>query len=117
MAFWVCVASLLLAALLLPRRLRQDPRWRGCGRWSVACAAVALGLLAVPLLAGFDLLADWGGLLERLMAATGLGWLELLAVRLLVVTAAEVSPRAPGDPRGRGMADAGDWGALHPSTP
>ena len=124
-AFWGCVASLLLAAMLLPRRLRQDRRWHGCGRWSVVCAVVALCLLAAPLLAGPGLLAGWGGLLERLLAATGLGWLELLAVRLLVLTATEAPvrvrlvPRAwrGRAPRDEGVVDAGGWGAMRTSAP
>ncbi len=137
-AFVLCVGSVLLAAFRLPGYLGRDPRWRGRARWSTRGGSLALGGLAAVALADPALLARWGGLLERLLVAGGLGWLACLGLQLLLITraapactAAIVAPAAPACPAPRpcgwparqrgGRAGAAPAGALardkKPGTP
>jgi hypothetical protein len=80
LASGVGYASLLVTPLLLARRFRGDPQWEALGPPAVATtigSAVLLGLL------WSETVAQWGGVIQRVIATFPLGMMAALAVKLL----------------------------------
>jgi hypothetical protein len=79
-AFWIFPAAILLIA----PSLRNDPRWRGIFRYTLVAFVLAFVLeLTIGVLPD-DL--SWFGLLERLIVANMIIWVEVAAVRLLLLS-------------------------------
>ena len=74
-----------MAALFMAARLARDERWRRFRFYSIASgvATIALFVLFGPI----DAFPDQSGLVQRLMAATMLSWIEVMALRLLWLSA------------------------------
>ena len=70
--FWT---SLPVAAVDLSSRLRQHAAWRTSGRLSLAFGVVSLIELVLSLA-----VSPLGGLMERMLLITDLGWVGLVAV-------------------------------------
>jgi len=77
----VTVFALILAPVLLFRRLRRDPEWRNLGGYSIATTVVALAFAVMASLPAF---ADLEGLMQRLVTAVLLAWVFVIAIRLYV---------------------------------
>ncbi len=76
-AFWIFPVAILIIA----PSLRNDPDWRGIFLYSVFT-----GLLAVALVITLGFLPDdasWFGLLERILVANMIIWVEVAAIKLL----------------------------------
>lgn len=69
-AFVLFVLALVPALVLLWRRMREDPRWRGHARYTLATALVASACLVLP------------GAAYYLFLAAVLAWFEVTAVQL-----------------------------------
>jgi MFS family permease len=79
-AFWIFPAAILALA----PSLWQDPRWKGIFLYTVIA-----GILAVPLVITLGVLKDdisWFGLLERIVVANMIIWVEVAAIRLLLLS-------------------------------
>jgi hypothetical protein len=79
-AFWIFPAALLA----ITPSFRKDPNWRGIFRYTMVA-----GILAVPLVITLGVLKDdisWFGLLERIVVANMIIWVEVAAVRLLFLS-------------------------------
>ena len=91
--------ALPLASLSIAPRLKQDPRWRALAPYSVAS-----GLLTLLLLPGYfwgiqaASLQPWMGLYQRILIAIPMSWLEVMAVRLLLVASRSDGTSASGSP-------------------
>jgi MFS family permease len=72
-----------VAVALLLSSIRHDPRWHGIFRYSVVTGIIALGFavghIFVPHL-------SWFGLYERLTVANAIVWVEVSAIRLLLLS-------------------------------
>jgi len=82
-------ASLLVAPLLVARRFRGDPEWEALRRPAVATtigSAMLLGLF------WSDTMAQWGGVIQRVIATVPLGMMAALAVKLLNRDSQAVGP-------------------------
>jgi hypothetical protein len=73
-------ASLLVAPLLLARRFRGDPDWDALRLPALATTA---GSAALLVLFWSQALAQWGGVIQRVIATVPLGMMAALAVKLL----------------------------------
>jgi hypothetical protein len=79
-AFWIFPAAILA----MTPSLRKDPDWRGIFRYTVVAA-----ILAVALVLTLGALPDnihWFGLLERLVVANMIVWVEVAAIKLLLIS-------------------------------
>jgi MFS family permease len=79
-AFWIFPAAILALA----PSLRKDPGWKGIFLYTVIAA-----VLAVPLVITLGVLKgniSWFGLLERIVVANMIIWVEVAAVRLLLIS-------------------------------
>ena len=94
-------ASLLVAPLLLARRFRGDPEWDALRLPALATTAGSAALLG---LFWSQALAQWGGVIQRVIATVPLGMMAALAVRLL--------SREPSRERSSRVEDTPE--ALHP---
>jgi hypothetical membrane protein len=75
----VTVFALMLAPVLLFRRLRRDPAWRNLGGYSIATTVVAIAFAVMASLPAF---AGLEGLMQRLVTAVVLAWMFVIAIRL-----------------------------------
>lgn len=75
----VTVFALMFAPLLTFPRLRRDSDWRSLSGYSIATTAAAL---AFALLASLPALADYEGLMQRLVLGVVLIWMIVCAFRL-----------------------------------
>ncbi len=91
--------ALPLASLSIAPHLKQDPCWRVLAPYSVAA-----GLLTLLLLPGYfwgiqaASLQPWMGLYQRILIAIPMSWLEVMAVRLLLVASRSDGTSASGSP-------------------
>jgi hypothetical protein len=74
---------MLAGPVLLARRLRSDPRWRGLPVPLVAAAAVSAVLLVLFYARPHE---RWDGLLQRVAVSLPLAAIAAVSVRLLVIT-------------------------------
>jgi hypothetical protein len=79
-AFWVFP----VAILIISPSLKKDPAWRSLFPYSIIA-----GLLAIVLVIILGVLpneASWFGLLERILVANMIIWVEVAAIRLLLLS-------------------------------
>jgi hypothetical protein len=79
-AFWIFPAALLAIA----PSFRKDPNWRRIFLYT----AIA-GILAIPLVITLGVIKDdisWFGLMERIVVANMIFWVEVAAIRLLLLS-------------------------------
>jgi hypothetical protein len=79
-AFWIFPAALLFVA----PSLRNDPNWKGIFRYTLVAT-----VLAVALVITLGVLPDemgWFGLLERIVVANMIIWVEVAAIKLLLLS-------------------------------
>jgi hypothetical protein len=79
-AFWIFPAAILVMAT----SLKNDPNWKGIFRYTVVT-----GVLAIALGITLGVLPDeasWFGLLERLLVANMIIWVEVAAIKLLLLS-------------------------------
>jgi hypothetical membrane protein len=78
--------AILLAQLVISRRLKNDKRWLSYGSFSVVTGLISIGafLLFSFLLGGF--LIQWAGAFQRLRHGIVLVWIIVMAVRLLRIS-------------------------------
>ena len=91
--FWLFPAAILVIA----PSLRHDASWRNIFIYTLAAAG-----LAVVLVLTLGILQDrvkWFGLLERLVVANMILWVEVAAIKLLRLSVRR--GQAPGDPESR----------------
>src|SRR6266542_1101852 len=93
LASGVLYASLLVAPLLLARRFRGDPEWEAL---RLPAVATTIGSAALLGLFWSDTMAQWGGVIQRVIATVPLGMMAALAVKLL-----SRDPQAVGPATGR----------------
>jgi hypothetical protein len=73
-----------LAILLMSRSIKTDPNWRHLFRYTEVTGALAI--LLVILIKVLDDHIDWFGLLERLLVANMIIWVEVAAINLLILS-------------------------------
>jgi hypothetical protein len=79
-AFWIFPAAILI----ISPSFMKDPNWNGIFRYSLIA-----GLLAIALVITLGVLPDntsWFGLLERLVVANMIIWVEVAAIKLLFLS-------------------------------
>jgi hypothetical protein len=79
-AFWIFPAAILVIA----PSIRNDPAWRNIFRYTIVTA-----VLAIVLVITLGVLPDetsWFGLLERILVANMIIWVEVAAVKLLLLS-------------------------------
>jgi hypothetical protein len=79
-AFWIFPAAILLIA----PSFRNDPNWKGIFRYTLVAA-----VLAVVLVITLGVLPDettWFGLMERIVVANMIIWVEVAAIKLLLLS-------------------------------
>ena len=84
----VFFASLAATCFVFARRFTDDPDWRGWSRLSVVTGVVVVAsFLAAAVVTGLAMSGVLtnapGGLLQRIAIVSGLGWIALLATRLI----------------------------------
>jgi hypothetical protein len=87
-AFWIFPAAMLIIA----PSLRKDPNWKSIFRYTVIT-----GVLAVALVITLGVLPDeasWFGLLERIIVANMIIWVEVAAIKLLLLSVKRGQPAA-----------------------
>ncbi len=85
-AFWIFPAAILVIA----PSIRNDPAWRNIFRYTIVTAA-----LAIVFVITLGVLPDetsWFGLLERILVANMIIWVEVAAVKLLLLSLKRRSP-------------------------
>ena len=80
LAFVLFVVSLVPSFFFLWRRMQKDPLWRGHGRYTLITGLLATPLFLLP------------GPTYYLSLALILAWLEILAIRLWVVSSRKSAP-------------------------
>jgi hypothetical protein len=79
-AFWIFPVAILSIA----PSIRKDPAWQGLFRYTVVA-----GILAIVLVITLGVFPDetsWFGLLERILVANMIIWVEVAAVKLLLLS-------------------------------
>jgi hypothetical protein len=79
-AFWIFPVAILVIA----PSLRNDPAWKGLFRYTLIA-----GLLAIAFVITIGVLPDetsWFGLLERILVANMIIWVEVAAIKLLFLS-------------------------------
>jgi hypothetical protein len=79
-SFWIFPAAILIIA----PSLRKDPNWKSIFRYTVIT-----GVLAIALVITLGVLPDeakWFGLLERILVANMIIWVEVAAIKLLFLS-------------------------------
>jgi hypothetical protein len=79
-AFWIFPAALLA----LSPSFRKDPNWKG-----ISLYTIITGVLAVPLVITLGVLKEqmsWFGLLERIVVANMIIWVEVASIKLLFLS-------------------------------
>jgi purine-cytosine permease-like protein len=99
LASGVLYAALLVAPLLLARRFRGDPQWQALRLPAIATTAGSAALLA---LFWSEALAQWGGVIQRVIATVPLTMMAALAVKLLAAERPPLSSAARRGPSWRG---------------
>jgi len=79
----IAMSAVLVAAFVLARRFKRDPRWRASARVALWWAFVMLAFMMVHLATVETQVA---GLLQRIYVAVVIGWLLYMANLLRVVT-------------------------------
>lgn len=79
----VTVFAMVLAPVLTVPRLRRDPGWRNLSGYSIATTVLGF---AVMVLASLPALADWAGLMQRLVLAVFIVWVVVIAMRLYALS-------------------------------
>ena len=79
-AFWLFPAAILA----LTPSLRKDPNWRAISPYSLVAAGLAVVL--VIMLGALNGEINWFGLLERLVVANMIIWVEVAAVKLMLLS-------------------------------
>jgi len=72
--------TIMIAPLVISRRLKQDSRWQGYRLYSLATGVTAV-ILFLALLAGQG--GPWYGALQRIFLAPLFIWIEVMAIHLL----------------------------------
>ena len=80
-AFLIIVVSVIAGCFVFARRFRQEPTWRGYGRYSVITGVLVPVLLAVNIVWG-----SYVGLTQRALVAAFFVWFEVIALRALRLT-------------------------------
>ena len=76
-------SAIIVAALALFFGLRKDERWHACAFYCLITAVVATALYLVV---DLDFVAPWKGVLQRILVAVPLMWIEVISVRLLFLS-------------------------------
>ena len=76
-----------LACFLIAPGLRADPRWKGWFPYTIATGLLATIVAILGALVSPDW--SWDGLHERVMLLNGLVWIEVTAIRLLLLCLGE----------------------------
>jgi len=79
-AFWIFP----VAILIITYSLKNDPNWKGIFRYTFI-----VGILAIALVITLGVLPDeasWFGLLERILVANMIIWVEVAAIKLLFLS-------------------------------
>ncbi len=77
---------MIIAIFVVSRGLRTDSQWQGYASYSLATGVVLVGLLLVIIATGQGVLAPYFGVLQRLFVAPIFLWIEVLAIRLFVLS-------------------------------
>ena len=72
-----------IAAWLISISLRHDPRWRHLYRYTIIAVILGFLFIAAVFLSNNT---DWFGLFERLLVANMIIWVEVTAIRLLLLS-------------------------------
>ncbi|MDV3292808.1 MAG: DUF998 domain-containing protein [Nitrososphaerales archaeon] len=84
------VISLVIAPPFISRRLKRDFRWQSYRSYSLATGMVVVMIfllfLFTGLFVGQDVLEPWMGVLQRMLLAPLLVWIEVMAIHLLVIS-------------------------------
>ncbi len=78
--------AIMIAIFVVARELRRDAQWQRYGSYSLVAGMVSVGLFLFIGATGQGVLAGWFGLLQRLFLAQIFIWIEVMAIRLLVVS-------------------------------
>jgi hypothetical protein len=89
-----------IAILIMSNSLKADPNWRGIYRYTVIAGILAI-LLVILLLSLRDRIG-WFGLLERVLVANIIIWVEVAAIKLLVISIKH-SKKGNSGARGKGV--------------
>jgi len=86
---YVGYIAILLAMLVISRRLKKDKDWLNYSSFSIVIGLISIGafLLFSFVLSGF--LIPWAGLFQRLRHGIVFLWIIVMAVRLLRISAQE----------------------------
>ena len=76
-------SAIIVAALAMSFGLRKDKRWHALALYSLMTAVVATALYLVT---DLDFVAPWKGVVQRLLVAVPLMWIEVMSVRLLFLS-------------------------------
>ncbi len=87
-AFWIFPAAILA---MLPS-LRKDPDWKSIFKYSII--ACCLGVVLVVTLGILPDETSWFGLLERIVVANMILWVEVAAIKLLFLSVNRGQPAA-----------------------
>lgn len=93
LAFWIFPAAILVIA----PSLRNDPNWKSIFRYTIVAAILALALVIT-----LGVLPDetsWFGLLERIVVANMIIWVEVAAIKLLLLSIKRGRPSANKEDR------------------
>jgi hypothetical protein len=98
-AFWIFPAAILVIA----PSIKNDPAWRNIFRYTIVTA-----ILAIVLVITLGVLPDetkWFGLLERILVANMIIWVEVAAIKLLLLSLKRRRPvKVPEDVPGPAQA-------------
>jgi len=92
-AFWIFPVAILIIA----PSLRNDPNWKNIVRYTIVA-----GILAIAFVITLGILpheASWFGLLERILVANMIIWVEVAAIKLLLLSIKRGRPAADKENR------------------
>lgn len=81
-------AGLVIAPFAISRRIKHDPQW---GSYRLYCLATGLVTVFVGAVFFSMVLKDWSGLLQRVSLEVPLLWIEVMAIKLLLLSDKNIS--------------------------
>jgi hypothetical protein len=86
MAFWIFP----LAILIIANSLKNDSKWQGFFKYTLVTGILAIALgITIKVIPGS---MSWFGLLERVLVANMIFWVEATAIRMLILSLKRVRP-------------------------
>jgi len=77
--------AMILGTIIISRRLKKDSLWQSYSSYSIITGILAIIFLILFIMAS-NVFPEWRGLFQRLFVGVIFLWIEIMAIRLLLIT-------------------------------